>query len=150
MPNHCTNEIYFSFKTVEDKDRFLKNVKGKDDTGDESDFTFNSIIPLPDNKWDYNWCRENWGTKWDCYELNINHDMSDSSIVIDFLTAWSPPINILQKILEDPKFSEGLEYVRWFYRDEADMFCGYLDDDCGLTDGNVEQPIKFTGTYGEK
>ena len=62
MPNHCTNEIYFNFKTVEDKDRFLKNVKGKDDAGDESAFTFNSIIPMPDNKWDYNWCRENWGT----------------------------------------------------------------------------------------
>ena len=73
--------------------------------------------------------------------------MSDSSIGINFLTAWSPPINILQKILEDPKFSEGLEYVRWFYRDEADMFCGYLDDDCGLTDGNVDRPLVFTGTY---
>ena len=73
--------------------------------------------------------------------------MSDSSIGINFLTAWSPPSNILQKILEDPKFSGGLENVRWFYRDEADMFCGYLDDDCGLTDGNVDHPLVFTGTY---
>ena len=147
MPNHCTNEIYFNFKTVEDKARFLKNVKGKDDAGNESDFTFNSIIPMPDNKWDYDWCCKNWGTKWDCYDLDINHDMSYSSIGINFLTAWSPPINILQKILEDPKFSGGLEYVRWVYRDEADMFCGYLDDDCGLTDGNVDHPLVFTGTY---
>ena len=29
MPNHCTNEIYFTFKTVEDKDRFLKMLKVK-------------------------------------------------------------------------------------------------------------------------
>ena len=47
MPNHCTNEIYFSFKTEEDKDRFLKNVKGKDESGEEQPFTFNKIIPLP-------------------------------------------------------------------------------------------------------
>ena len=149
MPNHCTNEIYFSFKTVEDKDRFLKNVKGKDDAGDESDFTFNSIIPMPDNKWDYNWCRENWDTKWDCYDLCVESEIGDGSesFQVSFFTAWSPPTNILRKILDDPKFSKGLEYVRWFYRDEADMFCGYLDEDCGLTDGNVEQPIKFTGTY---
>ena len=25
--------------------------------------------------------------------------------------------------------------------------CGYLDDDCGLTDGNVDRPLVFTGTY---
>ena len=49
MPNHCTNEIYFNFKTVEDKDRFLKNVKGKDDAGDEAAFTFNSLASTSSN-----------------------------------------------------------------------------------------------------
>ena len=55
---------------------------------------------------------------------------------------------ILEKILRT-NLSEGLEYVRWFYRDEADMFCGYLDEDCGLRNGEIEKPRKFTGTYDD-
>ena len=156
MPNHCTNEIYFSFKTEEDKDRFLKNVKGKDESGEEQPFTFNKIIPLPNRseqfpngKWDYNWCWKNWDTKWDCYELHVDSEIGDGreAVSINFFTAWGPPTKILQKILDEPKYSKGLEYVRWFYRDEADQFCGYLDDDCGLENGEVVTPKKFTGTY---
>ena len=40
MPNHCTNEVYMSFKTTKDKDNFLKK------TCKENEFSFEAIIPL--------------------------------------------------------------------------------------------------------
>ena len=54
MPNHCTNEVYISFKDRETTKEFLEFVKGKDEQGKEVPFTFNAIKPLPNGKWDYN------------------------------------------------------------------------------------------------
>ena len=63
----------------------------------------------------------------------VEVDVEDDQIVtIEFLTAWGPPHPILEKINE--KFGDKINYCRWFYRDEADMFCGYLDVDVGMND----------------
>jgi hypothetical protein len=140
MPNHCTNEVYISFKDQGTREKFLEFVKGKDEQGKEVPFTFNAIKPLPNGKWDYDWCWKNWGTKWDCYPINygdepVDFDEDDSSttiVRIEFFTAWGPPEPILEKINE--KFGDKIEYCRWFYRDEADMFCGYLDVNVGMND----------------
>ena len=144
MPNHCTNEVYMSFVNTEAKDNFLKKICKKTEYGNS--FSFEAIIPLPNGKWDYDWCTKHWGTKWDAYDCDLEDGGSDAFVRINFLTAWSPPQPILEKILRT-NLSEGLEYVRWFYRDEADLFCGYLDEDCGLRNGDIEKPRKFTGTY---
>lgn len=135
MPNHCTNEITVSFETENDCKDFLHFVSGADSEGEISPFTFNKIIPLPkrseqfpNGKWDYNWCRENWGTKWDAYDVNVEREGEQAQIF--FLTAWGPPHPIIRKLDKLFKF----EYIRWFYRDEADMFCGYLDIDEGIND----------------
>ena len=138
MPNHCTNEVYISFKDQEATKKFLEFVKGKDEQGEEVPFTFNAIVPLPNGKWDYDWCCNNWGTKWDCYATSYDNetidmddvDVEDKYVRFEFLTAWAPPQPILEKINE--KFGDKISYCRWFYRDEADMFCGYLDEDVGM------------------
>ena len=135
MPNHCTNEVYISFKDRETTKEFLEFVKGKDEQGKEVPFTFNAIKPLPNGKWDYNWCWENWGTKWDAYkhgdEVEVCEE-DDQIVTMEFFTAWGPPEPILEKINE--KFGDKIEYCRWFYRDEADQFCGYLDVNVGIND----------------
>jgi len=138
MPNNCTNEVYISFEDRETTKKFLEFVKGKDEQGKEVPFTFNAIAPLPNGEWDYDWCVENWGTKWDAYKYSterddVEVDVEDDLIVtMEFLTAWGPPEPILKKINE--KFGDKINYCRWFYRDEADMFCGYLDVKVGMND----------------
>ena len=138
MPNHVTNEVYISFKDQGTTKKFLEFVKGKDEEGKEVPFTFNAIAPLPNGKWNYNWCCNNWGTKWDCYSTSYSDESvfmdneDDKYVRFEFYTAWSPPQPILEKINE--KFGDKIEYCRWFYRDESDMFCGYLDVDVGIND----------------
>ncbi len=44
----------------------------------------------------YEWCVQNWGTKWNAYNCNAAPDANTMS----FLTAWSAPHPILQKLSE--------------------------------------------------
>jgi hypothetical protein len=45
----------------------------------------------------YDWCCDNWGTKWN---VNENMDIYDPDGVIEFQTAWSPPEPIIVKLSE--------------------------------------------------
>ena len=137
MPNWVTNEITFNFDMSHDKDRFMKLV-----TSDDNLFDFDKIVPMPDNifrgnlgtderekygslNW-YDWSCENWGTKWNSRNATVDWEDEDGVGFI-FDTAWSAPTpiaNTLKAMFKGIKF-------RWFYRDEGDMFCGYLDDDIG-------------------
>ncbi len=44
----------------------------------------------------YEWCVQNWGTKWNAYDCNAAPDAN----TMTFLTAWSAPHPILQKLSE--------------------------------------------------
>lgn len=61
------------------------------------------------NCW-YVWNRENWGTKWDCYDIKVGaeHTILDRlasagselvSEVVRFDTAWSPPIPVFDAMI---------------------------------------------------
>lgn len=45
----------------------------------------------------YNWCINNWGTKWDMLEP-IEVHRKENIIEYCFMTAWTPPIKWLQKV----------------------------------------------------
>ena len=63
MPNWCENEIRVSGDTKKVK-AFMKFVKSKD-----QDFDFEKVIPLPKGEWDYQWCLDNWDTKWNACDV---------------------------------------------------------------------------------
>lgn len=60
------------------------------------------------NNW-YDWQTENWGTKWNCYDV-----IWTGEITVQFNTAWSTPINALLKLSD--LFHDIEIYVR--YADE--------------------------------
>jgi hypothetical protein len=92
----------------------LKNYVRKDERG-EKIFDFEKIIPVGDIPDWYKQRLEKWGTKWVGYDLNIG----DS--VIDFFTAWSPPIPVINKLAELHKdLSFRLEYY-----ETGNAFRGY-------------------------
>jgi dihydropteroate synthase len=82
----------------------LKNYIRENERG-EKIFDFEQIVPVGDVPDWYDQRREKWGTKWVGYDLYIDDAM------IEFYTAWSPPIPIIKKLAELHKdFVFKLEY----------------------------------------
>ena len=44
----------------------------------------------------YDWCQENWGTKWNCYGQNGGHPADATSF--QFETAWAHPVKMIEII----------------------------------------------------
>ena len=143
MPNHTINDVDIQVNTGEDKELLaLAELKTKLGIS-ENKFDFNSIIPEPnwekipndkgelptlvkedwgemlrwkdgsqDDRW-YHWKWENWGTKWNSYDFELD-DESDSKLQVRFLTAWSPPHEIfiaLRNYCNEYNLALGWEYM---------------------------------------
>jgi hypothetical protein len=74
-----------------------------------------------DDRW-YNWRVQNWGTKWDCYDLTIDESELPNGFEATFNTAWSPPEDICNALKE--KY-EGMS-ISWFYDEPGMEVAGYL------------------------
>jgi hypothetical protein len=101
MPNHCCNTLVMSEATLP---VILQNYVRKNERG-EKIFDFEKIIPIGDvpDWYDQRW--DKWGTKWIGYDLYIGGGL------LDFYTAWSPPVPIIKKLAELHKdFVFRLEY----------------------------------------
>jgi trehalose/maltose hydrolase-like predicted phosphorylase len=109
MPNWCENEVTFT-GDAEKVQKIKDFVKGK-----ERDFCFEKIVPMPKeiknttasnpskhtpeqskkliskygfDNW-YDWCIENWDTKWNATDVEMEDD--EDRVTYQFLTAWCPP-----------------------------------------------------------
>jgi hypothetical protein len=59
----------------------------------------------------YNWCISNWGTKWDVSESSLVSNKKNK-LVYYFNTAWSPPLQAIEKISESfPLLKFSIEYI---------------------------------------
>ena len=65
-------------------------------TGEVMWETYNFPDGKNDDRW-YHWCCENWGTKWECSELDIEY-ADDEILELTFSTAWSPPEGVMQEL----------------------------------------------------
>ena len=74
-----------------------------------------------DDRW-YNWRVQNWGTKWDCYSLEIDECDMPHGFEVNFETAWSPPEEIHTAICE--QFDD--LSISWFYAAPGCEVAGYL------------------------
>ena len=120
MPNWCNNrvEIY-----GEDPDQ-IKEVK-KTLASKQTCFDFNNIVPMPKelegttspnpepdsfeakrlrkqhghDNW-YDWCCDNWDTKWNSAGADLTSDSNNSIIEYEFQTAWGPPIKVIEALRE--------------------------------------------------
>lgn len=111
MPNWCENFVRISGEK-EEIARFRRET---------DDMDFNKILPMPDNKWDYDWCCDNWGTKWNVDKTGMEVYPHNDFIQYEFDTAWSPPEGIFHAINKQYKVS-----VSWFYHEPGMEIAGYL------------------------
>ena len=107
MPNHVYTRIVISDPTKKQKE-ILKKIE-------KAEGLCRYYKPMPKElegtsapkdkpNW-YDWCLENWGTKWGCYDLEIDED------VIAFTSAWCPiGDNIIRMFAKDfPSFAYSWE-----------------------------------------
>lgn len=133
MPNYCMNELTITGEK-QTLDRIVKRHTK------EMNLDFDSIIPYPQvcrdkdkelqaesgfehafSKEGYNWCVENWGTKWNSFSSHYDFH-TDTELHMDFDTAWTPPVPVviqLAKMYPDAKFVLS-------YREEGCCFYGKL------------------------
>ena len=137
MPNWTHNTVKFE-GSKEKIAELKKKFKSKDNV-----FDFNKIIPMPKNSkkfqakgdvshddmemvdgdlviksgkpnnW-YIWSGENWGTKWNSVDAEINNE-SDTHVEYSFRTAWDAPRGISQSFFrEDCDTLVGCTHVEWY------------------------------------
>jgi len=106
MPNWCENKL-----TIQgDKKQIALFKKGAKiyvpNEDSNTDLSLNQIVPTPpclkyteapgDNPNWYDWCIENWSTKWDISGAELIKN-EENELIYDFETAWSPPEQWLKK-----------------------------------------------------
>lgn len=91
------NEEYAKFKDLSDYGKqYIRNIK-----------------KYGCSTW-YDWCCENWGTKWNACYCNVCIIPETDDYIIEFSTAWSAPHNIIKKVSELCNDKEFL----WEYENE--------------------------------
>jgi hypothetical protein len=134
MPNHCHNDLYIT--GPQEQVEALLQLIGADK--EEPAFDFNTVIQYPAhfaeldkefsemswkafrdkhgadatdgyNSGGYEWCCDNWGTKWNAYEV-ARRDYLRTCIT--FQTAWSPPTPVIVELHK--RFPQCRLSLEWF------------------------------------
>lgn len=138
MPNHVLTEIVFRTTSKEARAKVLELIGGP-----ECEIDFETLLPLPLNVWrgsvgirheeafqkantGLDWCRENWGTKWNAYGLDEGGKyrsifQTEEALVLTFQTAWRTPYGWLLALWH--KSGCPFEYS-WLDEGRSDAFVG--------------------------
>ena len=137
--------------TLEELEKVAKEFKeklnsGKQDRFNEVDYKelgvnnledlgnvyINNILQYGADSW-YDWCCENWGTKWNASDTYIIDDTE-----IEFSTAWSCPVNIFKELSK--QFS-GVEIAVDFADEDIGSNCGKIT----FLNGEMKEYIDMDG-----
>lgn len=118
MPNWCENGATL----LHPDPAMLERVR----TAFQRERLFQEFVPLAEGLEGAEYCAagtEQWGTKWDanCYDI----DDRDGGVFLIFDTAWTPPIQFYEKLVE-MGFS-----VTGYYFEPGCGFCGRFTNDLG-------------------
>ena len=122
MPNWCSVNIEIVGPTAQLSE--LQEIVNSD-----ADAPFlQTICPAPSHDdYTYDWCVENWGTKWDIQgsdcsggleELATAHPVLQSKLTMATATAWSPPLEALKTFQEA---NPGVIVKCWYYEPGMDF-----------------------------
>lgn len=133
MPNWCDNTLEVSHKDPVVMKRFVDAFK--------AGRLCEEFIPNPSGEWSWDFCVENWGTKWDVGGEDGYIEADDTSARLSFQSAWAPPTG-LYPVLEDLGFT-----VKAMYYEPGCAFAGLYEDgsddyyDIGKSADEVEAEI---------
>jgi hypothetical protein len=130
MPNWCSNNASFYHVDPE------QIIKVRDAAREGK--LFETFVPLPNGEWDYGWCIEEWGTKWDAIMSEsaeyINEETrtdGKKDITLSFDTAWGPPVAFYAKMTElgfdidATYYEEGMQFAGHYTSEDGDYSVEY-------------------------
>ena len=105
MPNWCSTSLTITGHTEEQKkflqdayDEYNKSMTEGDPDEVQELGLFFALRRPPNGKWDYDWCVDNWGTKWDISEGEVNYE--DGELSAWGQTAWGPPLDLCEYLVK--------------------------------------------------
>ncbi len=117
MPNWCDNQL-----TIINQDKSKIDAIEAVLSDKENQELFKHLRPY-DGEWDYGWCVENWGTKWESRIIDYER-LAENELIVFFETAWGPP-TVLYEYLHEAE--EGWE-IEAYYNEPGMCFAGmYID-----------------------
>lgn len=129
MPNWCNNTL-----TIRGDFETLSQLKPVIEAGEG---LLQAIRPMPPElegttapndspNW-YDWCVENWGTKWDveCHLEFVDNGDGTAEIHGWFDSAWAPPITAMHELAEDWDSA----YIELMYHEPGMSFVGCWDSE---------------------
>jgi len=132
MPNWCSNNLTLRHKDTEKLNAAIAAF--------EDGRFLEHFVPLPDDKWEYGFCCENWGTKWDVGGSDSVYTVrGDKTVQFAFDSAWSPPIEAYRAMRE-----QGFDVVATYY-EPGIAFVGKWDngvDDCYEYGGETSDTVR--------
>lgn len=107
-----------SVEAYNGSEEYYKSAVNRGMTREYSDYLMKTYGA---NNW-YDWCNDQWGTKWDVSQVGIELNPEWEQLQYEFDTAWGPPEGI-HIFLADmfPDLS-----ISWFFREEGQQIAGYL------------------------
>ena len=127
MPNYCSNVVEIQgpqhiLKTLVDHKLDFQKIhpyppelditagrEGADDSPEQKALVAaeeSNLKKYGYKNW-YDWCVNNWGTKWnaggdnDAMQVDYDEDVGNQGIALfQFDTAWAPPLGVLEKLME--------------------------------------------------
>lgn len=112
MPNNVLNELIFRNTSPLRQEAIIEKLCDAKGCVD-----FEILVPLPLNVWwgsvgseherafkrtALDWCRGNWGTKWNAYH-HYPIDRTSDAVTFKFQTAWNPPYPWLAAVMNSLK-----------------------------------------------
>ena len=93
MPNWCSNTLNISHEDP----AMIERAK----TAYKAGRLLEEFVPFPNGEWDYNWCVNAWGTKWDVGGEDAHMVEQDANgVVFNFDSAWAPPTSAYEQLME--------------------------------------------------
>jgi len=101
MPNHCCNTLILSKPIMP---LFIRKYVKENEKGEDI-FDFERIITVGNTQDWYKQRIKKWGTR------SVGYDLNTGENIMDFFTAWTPPVFIIKKLAElHKKITFRLEY----------------------------------------
>lgn len=161
MPNWCSNHVMFWHEDP-------AMIKRLYDAA-QRDELFSEFVPVPtklketvaDHKdnpdnleehgyssW-YDFCVNEWGTKWEASNINLDLDETANAINGFFETAWGPPIAFYRKLnelgfqIDAEYYEEGMQFCGTYDNANDDQYFNYDFDNENWRDGLPEHLAEY-------